>query len=256
MRYVLPVMATMLIGSAYGSIDGLFVSNMVGKTALASIAIVTPFVMVLSTLGVMMGAGGGAIVGQLLGSGRIKDANKVFSLVAAATLTAGMLCSIVGIIAMEQVVLLLCASPDIFSLAVFYGRIVFLSMPMFMLTYVFELFAGTEGRPGLGLASATVAGVVNIGLDVLFMGLYGENGVAAYAVIEYAAMLVGAILGGLSDGIAPLMSFQQGAGNASEKRSLFRQGFFLTAAASAAAILCFVITIKLGKRYGWIMRKF
>lgn len=51
----------MLIGSAYGAIDGLFVSNMVGKTALASIAIVTPFVMVLSTLGVMMGAGGGAI---------------------------------------------------------------------------------------------------------------------------------------------------------------------------------------------------
>lgn len=221
MRYVLPVVATMLIGSAYGAIDGLFVSNMVGKTALASIAIVTPFVMVLSTLGVMMGAGGGAVVAQLLGSGRIKDANKVFSLVAAATLTAGMLCSIVGIIAMEQVVLLLCASPDIFSLAVLYGRIVFLSMPMFMLTYVFELFAGTAGRPGLGLASTTVAGVVNIGLDVLFMGLYGENGVAAYAVIEYAAMLVGAILGGLSDGIAPLMSFSR------EQETLARSAVYL-----------------------------
>lgn len=58
---MLPVMATMLIGSAYGAIDGLFVSNMVGKTALASIAIVAPFVMILSTLGVMMGVGGGAI---------------------------------------------------------------------------------------------------------------------------------------------------------------------------------------------------
>lgn len=42
LRYVLPVVATMLIGSAYGAIDGLFVSNMVGKTALASIAIVAP----------------------------------------------------------------------------------------------------------------------------------------------------------------------------------------------------------------------
>lgn len=315
LRYVLPVVVTMLIGSAYGAIDGLFVSNMVGKTALASIAIVAPFVMILSTLGVMMGAGGGAIVGQLLGSGRIKDANRGFSLIAAVTLTAGMLCSIVGIIAMDQVVLLLGASPDIFPMAVLYGRIVFLSMPMFMLTYVFELFAGTAGRPGLGLASATVAGVVNIGLDALFMGilgwgvagaavatclaeyasgilmfilyktgragvlrlvrprwipgvlarsafngisemvdamamsavamaynlqlmgLYGENGVAAYAVIEYAAMFIGAILGGLSDGIAPLMSFQQGAGNASEKRSLFRQGFFLTAVASVLAFL-------------------
>ena len=48
LRYVLPVVATMLIGSAYGAIDGLFVSNMVGKTALASIAIVAPFVMILS----------------------------------------------------------------------------------------------------------------------------------------------------------------------------------------------------------------
>lgn len=63
LKYTLPTMAMMFVSSAYTIVDGLFVSNLVGKTALASMSLIFPFVMILSSLGIMMGAGGSAVVG-------------------------------------------------------------------------------------------------------------------------------------------------------------------------------------------------
>ena len=306
LKYTLPTMAMMFVSSAYTIVDGLFVSNLVGKTALASMSLIFPFVMILSSLGIMMGAGGGAVVGQLLGAGDRKGANRAFSLIAWVTFITGAICSVFGFIFMDNVVMLLGASEEMVPLASTYGRIVFLSMPMFMLTYVFEMFCSVAGKPGFGFLSALTAGVVNIGLDALLMGvfglgiegaavatclaeyssailvivlfargkagalklvrlcwdyrilsrsitngvsemvscaavsvvavtynlqlmsLFGSDGVAAYAVIEYASMLIGAAFGGLTEGMAPLMSYQHGVGNNREKRSLFANGATLT----------------------------
>jgi fructose-1,6-bisphosphatase/sedoheptulose 1,7-bisphosphatase-like protein len=58
LRFSLPVMGMMLFTSCYGIVDGLFVSNFVGKTAFAAVTITMPFVMILSTIGIMMGTGG------------------------------------------------------------------------------------------------------------------------------------------------------------------------------------------------------
>lgn len=306
LKYTLPTMAMMFVSSAYTIVDGLFVSNLVGKTALASMSLIFPFIMILSSLGIMMGAGGSAVVGQLLGAGDRKGANRAFSLIVLATFITGFVCTVFGIAFMDHVVVLLGGSAEMAPLASVYGRIVFLSMPMFMLTYVFEMFCSVAGKPGLGFLSALTAAVVNIGLDGLLMGvfgmgiegaatatclaeyssailmvvlfargkagalklvrpcwdyrilsrsitngvsemvscaavsvvavaynlqlmsLFGPDGVAAYAVIEYASMLIGAAFGGLAEGMAPLMSYQHGAGNNREKRSLFANGATLT----------------------------
>lgn len=317
LKYTLPTMAMMFVSSAYTIVDGLFVSNLVGKTALASMSLIFPFIMILSSLGIMMGGGGSAVVGQLLGAGDRKGANRAFSLIAWATFVTGAICAVFGFIFMDNVVVLLGGSAEMVPLASVYGRIVFLSMPMFMLTYVFEMFCSVAGKPGLGFLSALTAAVVNIGLDGLLMGvfgmgiegaatatclaeyssailmivlfargkagamklvrpcwdyrilsrsitngvsemvtsaaisvvamaynlqlmsLFGPDGVAAYAVIEYASMLVGAALGGLAEGMAPLMSYQHGAGNNREKRSLFANGatLMLLVGVSSCAVI-------------------
>ena len=48
----------MIFTSIYSVIDGLFVSNFAGKTALAAINIIYPFIMAVGALGFMMGTGG------------------------------------------------------------------------------------------------------------------------------------------------------------------------------------------------------
>ena len=52
-------------------------------------------------------------------------------------------------------------------------------------------------------------------------------------------MLVGAALGGLAEGMAPLMSYQHGAGNNREKRSLFANGatLMLLVGVSSCAVI-------------------
>ena len=63
-RFVLPSIIMMIFTSIYGVIDGLFVSNYVGKTAFASINLIMPLLMGLSALGFMIGTGGSAIVSK------------------------------------------------------------------------------------------------------------------------------------------------------------------------------------------------
>ncbi|MBO7156985.1 MAG: MATE family efflux transporter, partial [Clostridia bacterium] len=60
-RFTLPSIGMMLFTSIYGTIDGLFVSNLVGKTAFASLNLVMPFLMVLGGVGAMLGVGGSAL---------------------------------------------------------------------------------------------------------------------------------------------------------------------------------------------------
>ena len=67
LKFVFPSIVMMVFTSIYGVVDGLFVSNFVGKTAFASINLIMPFIMGLTALGFMMGTGGSAIVAKTLG---------------------------------------------------------------------------------------------------------------------------------------------------------------------------------------------
>lgn len=57
-RFVLPSIVMMIFTSIYSVVDGLFVSNFVGKTAFASVNLIMPLMMGLSALGFMIGTGG------------------------------------------------------------------------------------------------------------------------------------------------------------------------------------------------------
>ena len=70
LRFVLPSILMMICTSVYGVVDGLFVSNFVGKTHFAAVNLVMPFLMAVVTIGFMIGTGGSAIVAKTLGEGK------------------------------------------------------------------------------------------------------------------------------------------------------------------------------------------
>ena len=80
LRFVLPSIIMMIFTSIYSVVDGLFVSNFVGKTALAAINLTLPIIMGLSALGFMIGTGGSAIVARMLGEKKREKANEYFSM--------------------------------------------------------------------------------------------------------------------------------------------------------------------------------
>ena len=97
LHFVYPSVIMMIFTSIYVVVDGLFVSNYVGKTAFAAINLISPFIMAMSALGFMMGTGGSAIVAKTLGEGKKEKAGEYFSMLVYVTLIGGIALSLVGI---------------------------------------------------------------------------------------------------------------------------------------------------------------
>ena len=75
----LPSVFMMISISIYSVVDGFFVSNYAGKTAFAAVNLIYPLIMVIGSLGFMMGTGGAALVAKRLGEGDPERANRHFS---------------------------------------------------------------------------------------------------------------------------------------------------------------------------------
>lgn len=307
LKFTLPSITMFIFTSIYGIVDGLCVSNFAGTTAFAAVNLIMPPIMIFSTVGFMFGTGGSALVAKTRGEGKDDLANQYFSLIVYAAAGIGIILAVLGVLAMKPTAYLLGANDEMVDLCTLYGCIIMISLPFFVLQYVFQSFCVTAGKPTFGLVVIVIAGCVNIVLDILFVGalnwgvagaafatnvseflgggipliyffrknksflrlgktsfmpkalgktcvnglsemmtsiamslvsmLYnfqlmhavGENGVAAYGVIMYVVMVFAAIFMGFDMGSAPLMSYQYGAGNHVEMKSLLRKSLVYTA---------------------------
>ncbi len=200
LKFVFPSIIMMVFTSIYGVVDGLFVSNFVGKTAFASVNLVMPFVMILGGIGFMIGTGGTALVSKLLGEGNNEKANKVFTMMIIFTLIFGVILSLIGIFSMPWVAEFLGATDEMMADCVLYGRIVTGFTIAFMLQNVFQSFLIAAEKPRLGLQVTIVAGVANMILDALFIIPF-KWGVAGAAVATGLSQCVG--------GIFPLIYFSK-----------------------------------------------
>lgn len=317
LRYTAPSIAMMIFESIYTLVDGLFVSNFAGATALAAVNFAFPIAMIIGTVGFMMGTGGSAIVAKTLGEGDAERANRYFSLLVYTTIVSGVIFTVIGLAVLRPLLVLLGATGDLLADSWVYGAILVAGITGFMLQYAFQSLTMTAGKPKLGLAATVVAGCLNIGLDALFivgfgwgvagaalatvigmavggiiplvyfarpntsllrlghtnldwhvlgkaatngasemvsniamsvvaivynvqlLTMLGNDGVAAYGVIQYVVMVFAAIFMGYAVGSAPLMSFQYGAQNAIEMRSLLRNGLGII---TVSGVVMFVAT--------------
>ncbi len=129
LRFVLPSIVMMIFTSIYGVVDGLFVSNYVGKTAFAAVNLIMPFLMAISALGFMIGTGGSAIVAKTLGEGKKEQANEYFSMLVYLTLIGGIVLSALGILFSPLIARGLGADGALLTNCVLYARITLLSSP-------------------------------------------------------------------------------------------------------------------------------
>ena len=193
LRFTLPSIVMMVFTSIYGVVDGLFVSNFVGKTAFASVNLVMPFVMILGGMGFMIGTGGTALVSKILGEGDPDTANRTFSMMVLFTLALGIVLSAAGIVFMRPVSRFLGATDAMMGDCVLYGRIVTGFTFAFMLQNVFQSFFIAAEKPKLGLKVTVAAGLANMVLDALFIAVFNW-GVAGAAIATGLSQCVGGVL--------------------------------------------------------------
>ena len=107
-----------------------------------------------------------------------------------ATLAFSILISVVGFIFIRPIAIVLGADGVLLDDCVLYARILFCSMPAFILQYLFQSFFIAAEKPGLSLKLNIIAGLTNAVLDYLLIAVF-PFGLAG------AATAAGQLIGGI-----------------------------------------------------------
>lgn len=198
MIFTLPSIAMMIFASIYGVVDGFFVSNFVNETAFTAVNFIFPFLMILGAFGFMLGTGGCALIAKTMGEGDPKRANRLFSMVVYVSLGLGALLAAVAFIFIRPIASWLGAEGQMLEYCVLYARINLIAMPALILQFEFQSFFVAAEKPNLGLWVTIAAGVTNMVLDAILVGIL-PLGLTGAAIATATSQIVG--------GIVPLIYF-------------------------------------------------
>ena len=211
LRFTLPSIIMMIFTSIYGVVDGIFVSNFAGKTSFAAINLIMPYLMILGTIGFMVGTGGTALISKTLGMGDREKANEIFSMLTAVCIVGGIVATVVAMVLLRPVAHLLGAEGQMLEDCVIYGMIVLPASTAYIIQFAYQSFCVTAEKANLSLGMTVASGVCNMVLDALFVAVF-RWGLVGAAVATAIAQILGAII--------PLVYF------ARPNQSLLRLGKF------------------------------
>lgn len=178
LSFAIPNVMMMISLSMYLIVDGMFISRVLGTTALSAANMVYPAVSFEMAVAIMIATGGSAIIARKLGEGRQEEARKNLSFLITVEILIGILIAVAGNFFIDEIISFLGASSVQAPLCVTYAKVLFTFAPAFFLQTAFQTFFVTAGKPSLGLIVTLSAGIMNIVLDYLFMvpldmGIYG-----------------------------------------------------------------------------------
>ena len=183
----------MIFTSIYGIVDGIFVSNCVGSDAFASINLIMPAIIILGSIGFMIGTGGSAIVSKTIGEQDSKKANRYFSMLIYLIIIIGIILSVIGFIFIRPISILLGAEGNMINDCVVYGRVLLVTLTAFLLQNSFQSFLVVAEKPQLGLGISIIAGIANMILDFLFIYVF-RIGVFGAALATGISQVIGGIV--------------------------------------------------------------
>lgn len=186
-RFTWPTITMMVFSALYGVVDGVMVSNFVGKTSFAALNLIWPFVGFLSAVGFMFGTGGSALVAKTLGEGKKAKADEIFSFLTYALVLFTLVLGFSGLIFLDDIAMMLGAEGEMLKLCAEYATPLLICLPVYALQIYFQSFLVTAERPKLGMWVMVAAGCTNILLDYVFIALlhWGLSGAAWATAISY-----------------------------------------------------------------------
>ncbi len=200
LRFTFPSVVMMLFTSIYVIADGYFVSNWVGKTALAAVNFAYPILMILGCIGFMFGTGASALISKKLGEQKNEEADDIFSFIIVFSLVLGIVLTVLGLLFIDRVLQLMGATGELLEMSSIYAKIIVSCLPFYILQYEFQCLFVTADKPRLGLYVTVAAGVTNIIFDAVLIAVI-PMGITGGAVATAMSQVVG--------GLIPLIYFMK-----------------------------------------------
>ncbi|PSV67938.1 MATE family efflux transporter [Photobacterium angustum] len=170
--FAFPALIALLAITTASLVDGIFVGKYLGPQALAAINILIPYITFMFALGLMVAIGGTVTAGKFIGEGNYKEANGIFTLSLISIFLFATLMAIISLFFNETLFLFLGVDEQLTPLTQAYFQVISVVLTIQLTTMVLYYFVRADGFPTLATTALVLGSVINIMLDVLFLGYF------------------------------------------------------------------------------------
>ena len=182
--FALPLFLGNLFQQLYNTADSLIVGNFLGSNALAAVSSSGNLIFLMVGFFHGMAAGAGVVIARYYGARELKSVKKAVHTTIAFGLAAGIFLTIAGVLLTSHILIWMGTPADVLPESTVYFRIYFMGSLSFVMYNVFVGILQSVGDSRHPLVYLIVSSVINILLDLLFVGVLGFGvGAAAFATI-------------------------------------------------------------------------
>ena len=182
--FALPLFLGNLFHQLYNTADSLIVGNFLGSNALAAVSSSGNLIFLMVGFFHGIAAGAGVVIARYYGARELKSVKKAVHTTIAFGLAAGIFLTIAGVLLTSHILIWMGTPADVLPESTVYFRIYFMGSLSFVMYNVFVGILQSVGDSRHPLVYLIVSSVINILLDLLFVGVLGFGvGAAAFATI-------------------------------------------------------------------------
>lgn len=181
-------MITMFLQSAYSMIDGLFVSNLIGDTALSAVNVAWPIIAVVTAIGTGVGCSGAVMMSTKQGEGKNEESNIVRANVILALLASSIVVTILFLVLLTPLLKLMGAEGELLRLSQIYGRVMLTGGVLQILSCGLTPLLRNDNRAVSAMMIMVGGLFANLGLDFVFMYVF-HMGIGGAAGASLCAQL-------------------------------------------------------------------
>lgn len=191
--YTIPIILTGILQLLFNAADLIIVGQFCGSISVAAVGATGSITNLIVNLFVGLSVGTGVAVAQALGAGDTRKAHRAVHTAIPTALVGGVILTIVGVTFSKTFLIWMDTPEDVLPLSALYMKIYFAGI-IFMMIYNFcASILRATGDTKSPLIFLTVAGVINVALNVVFVTVFHLN-VAGVALATTISQGVSAIL--------------------------------------------------------------
>ena len=172
--FLLPLIATNILQSLSGTINTVFVGQMLGVNAIAAVAVFFPILFCLMAFVIGLSAGSTVLIGQAWGAKNIEKVRCVVGSTLFMTLIGGSLIALFGVIFAENILLALGTDPEVMHLSLPYVQWMLAGSPLIFIYIIYtSILRGVGDSTTPLFASALTIGVGLVVTPILIAGYFG-----------------------------------------------------------------------------------